>query len=295
MPRTHVLNGSGLDAAVRAVERQVVFWYPSVGARDADLRAPWDGLTTLYPTGSGLVLESWYAGAWRRLSAPGSAGGGAGIDQATADLRYVNVTGDAITGQLLAQPPLASFAWQATGDVIRAQYDTGTDGLTVQHTADATAMLALDGVQRRALVYGSPVVTEATRRPRLLLATKGTWAGASFGAALARTRVWTVNPTVAVGHLYRVAWGWRAVSCMTVNTNIRQQLVTGGPTTDLAYDGYLTLPANAGWAGGDFTTLFTASGAGVLAIGLDIIPNTASTVGYNDNNYTTVEDLGVWP
>ena len=77
MSRVHVLDGRGLDAAVREVMSQVVLWYPSQTDRDADIKVPWEGATTLYPDSTGtLRLEGWHSGSWRPLG--GSGGGGRG-------------------------------------------------------------------------------------------------------------------------------------------------------------------------------------------------------------------------
>jgi hypothetical protein len=110
MPRHHVLDGKGLDATLRAVQRQVVLWYPSSSARDADLPRPWDGATVLYPSGSTLVVESWHAGRWWPLG--GGGGGAPGVTDHGAltglgdddHAQYLLAAGDTATGPIRSAP-----------------------------------------------------------------------------------------------------------------------------------------------------------------------------------------------
>jgi len=71
MPRVHILDGKGLDGAVRQLQRQSVLWYESKEARDADIPIPWNGATTIYPQGNTLIRETFYQNKWYSSSDSG--------------------------------------------------------------------------------------------------------------------------------------------------------------------------------------------------------------------------------
>jgi len=65
-----VLDGDGLDAAVRRIQQQVVHWFPDVLAREQELPVPWEGATSLI----GTSLEVWDADAqlWVPITSDGT-------------------------------------------------------------------------------------------------------------------------------------------------------------------------------------------------------------------------------
>lgn len=92
MARVNVLDGLGLDATIRRMQRQLVLTYDGTFERARDIPNPWIGCTTLLL--DSMSLEAWNGTAWISL-AGGTAGAGIIAVATTAENATFVYTGSA--------------------------------------------------------------------------------------------------------------------------------------------------------------------------------------------------------